>query len=481
LRAKKKNEKKISASKVVKSISYLCRKIMTACEIYNKYYSAISYADFQTIVAIDDLTSNLERGKVGMYAKWLLRIYQKLETKRIHASGIENARKVLHTFDRMSKANMLAEKDINKYNSLSEMRTVVEPYLDTQIISNNDYTRQKKEEGVDKLYEDEQFLVVHPKTKWAASTYGRHTRWCTATNKYAIDYFKNYNGKGKLYIIIDKKRNRKYQFHFDTRSYMDEKDKELTRNGLGAIKRLKATDGLINFFINERQEKYLVDDETGKLNIAEGSKWNSDNNLRVAIHRKKYGIILGAPNLTPVVGFYYDLIKPQQYLPNLYETYINGETDLCGFANNQIFLNVFWYSACKKKFVELNMQLDDAFYPRMPLCYTDLSAFLKFMEKKFNRRNIRKIAPNSLSANTLTIAILEYAYYGSSKSNEDYQTVINKCKNRISEYGKNEIPKIITRQKINGLDLFFVIDNKIRNGVFRLQYAEILDKKKLTN
>jgi hypothetical protein len=50
----------------------------------------------------------------------------------------------------MSKANMLVEKDINKYNSLSEMRTVVEPYLDTQIISNNDYTRQKKEEGVDK-------------------------------------------------------------------------------------------------------------------------------------------------------------------------------------------------------------------------------------------------------------------------------------------------------------------------------------------
>jgi hypothetical protein len=90
---------------------------------------------------------------------------------------------------------MLAEKNINKYDSISAMQFEVAPYLDTQIISKSEHTKAIKNSEAEKLYENVQFLVVHPKTKWAASAYGRHTKWCTATDRYFIDYFTDYAKK----------------------------------------------------------------------------------------------------------------------------------------------------------------------------------------------------------------------------------------------------------------------------------------------
>jgi hypothetical protein len=472
-------------------------KSLTAQEIHAKYYANILAPYFVQIVEADTLTSNLSRGKVGMYAKWFLRLYQK---ENLQISDLETAKQYIAVFDRMSKANMLENKDINHYNSLQDLYLVVRPYLNAKIISKSEHTKAIKNSEAEKLYEDEQFLVVYPKTFAASVMYGRDSKWCTTSKRFTNDQFNYYNSKGKLYIVINKQKKVKYQFHFEENMFCDEKDIRLSINSLGAIKKMKPTEGLIDFFVNERQNNYLFDEKTGKLNIALNADWNSNNELHIVVYKKKYGIALGKSKFTYLLSFKYDLIKTQEFLPHLYETYMNGETDLCCFSDNQLFLNTIWYSEQRKKYVEYNMYRSrDLLFPYfIPTCKGDLDGIVKKMIKQFKQKYFTSIEhpqektkagkqtkrndiPNSIAANTLTIAILEYAYYGSSKSNEDYQTVINKCKNRISEYGKNEIPKIITRQKINGLDLFFVIDNKIRNGVFRLQYAEILDKKKLTN
>lgn len=82
------------------------------------------------------------------------------------------------------------------------------------------------EKEVDKLYDSSNYLILTPKTVEASCAYGRNTRWCTASTG-SYNYFDRYNRQGPLYIIIDKKNNRKYQFHFQSNQFMDENDHPL--------------------------------------------------------------------------------------------------------------------------------------------------------------------------------------------------------------------------------------------------------------
>jgi hypothetical protein len=82
--------------------------------------------------------------------------------------------------------------------------------------------------GAERLYEDERFIVVHPKTEAASCLYGKGTQWCTSARH--NNKFNHYHSRGKLYVIVDKKTHAKYQFHFETRSYRDELNVPLTKD-----------------------------------------------------------------------------------------------------------------------------------------------------------------------------------------------------------------------------------------------------------
>jgi hypothetical protein len=76
---------------------------------------------------------------------------------------------------------------------------------------------------INKLYEDDIWLMVIPKTYAASKKYGENTKWCTTMNNLNFD---NYSKKCELIIVINKKTNKKYQLHKETDSFMDETDKE---------------------------------------------------------------------------------------------------------------------------------------------------------------------------------------------------------------------------------------------------------------
>ena len=459
---------------------------LSAQEIHEKYYPTVSDCDFNAIVATDTLTSNFQRGKVGMYAKWLLRLLIK---GTFSMEDLEIAMQYINVFDRLSKANMLENKDINQFKTLDEMYIVVQPYLETQIISKSEYTRQMKESQADKMYEDEQFLVVYPKSKWAASTYGRHTKWCTATSKYPTNYFENYDTKGKLYIIIDKKTEKKFQFHFDSNTYCDSDDNRVELNSLDSIKKLKPTKGLIDFFIEERKNSYLWEKTLDKLTVGENVNDKGNDIIYIGIHKKRYGIIHGNKGWHFLVPFNFDLIKKQAIVPSFYETYLNGDTDLCYFVDNELFYYVLWYSTSKKKFIEYNMyRTENLLFPYyIPSCKSDLNRIFQRLEhdfdKKFNksfthnkkRKNAkRRYIPNCIAANKLTMAILEYAYYDQSKDKKD-EEIIRICRDRVKEFNNISISKIISQLVVNDINLFLIIENELGNGIFRLQYAAFLD------
>ena len=76
------------------------------------------------------------------------------------------------------------------------------------------------------FYNDAELKITIPKTKEASQYFGRNTRWCTAATK-GQNLFSSYASTGDIYIILFKKTNVRWQFHFESGSFMDEKDQPL--------------------------------------------------------------------------------------------------------------------------------------------------------------------------------------------------------------------------------------------------------------
>jgi hypothetical protein len=58
--------------------------------------------------------------------------------------------------------------------------------------------------GVEKLYEDDKYVLVRPKNKEASCKYGSNTKWCIASN--TNNYFNNYSDENLFFFVIDKLR-----------------------------------------------------------------------------------------------------------------------------------------------------------------------------------------------------------------------------------------------------------------------------------
>ena len=92
-------------------------------------------------------------------------------------------------------------KDINKYDSIWGLQAVMTA-VNKRKIQKEKEAEIKKE--VNKIYEDDTYLIVQPETHGASCYYGANTKWCT-TSKDNTRYFDKYTEEGNLYYIIDKR------------------------------------------------------------------------------------------------------------------------------------------------------------------------------------------------------------------------------------------------------------------------------------
>lgn len=97
-------------------------------------------------------------------------------------------------------------KDITQYENPEFIRTLME-IVDSKK-SLRDRERELKAQA-DKLYEDDDVLVIKPKTHAASCYYGANTKWCTSSTG-GSGYFDKYKKMGQLYYFIKKKENVKY-------------------------------------------------------------------------------------------------------------------------------------------------------------------------------------------------------------------------------------------------------------------------------
>lgn len=190
-------------------------------DVHEKYYSGMSYDDFDIIVHMDP-TSGPD--KMGKYSKWLLTMSQK------GAFTPQNFLKVKQYLEFYNKfISRIEKKDINQIKSVEELKSIVKPFMDNpnQPVSKAQATREIKLNEAIKVYEDNVWLVIVPLSPESAIQYGKHTKWCTASTDKSSNMFFRYNSKGNLYIFINKQNGRKYQMSVHDGEIKDERDEDV--------------------------------------------------------------------------------------------------------------------------------------------------------------------------------------------------------------------------------------------------------------
>jgi hypothetical protein len=147
------------------------------------------------------------------YTDWVLKNMD-MESEQFD-SDVEETVSLIVDFDKYQ--SQLPKKDINQYVSINELEKVIT------------FIRTKKEEKelekqIDKIYEDDKFVVVKPKSESASCKYGSNTKWCV-TSKGSGHFGRYTAGRQGLYFIINKAKstNKNYSkvaIHFDDEGFM---------------------------------------------------------------------------------------------------------------------------------------------------------------------------------------------------------------------------------------------------------------------
>jgi hypothetical protein len=164
--------------------------------------------------------------KNHQYLQWITKQYIN-ESFRIE--DIEIIKSELESFEkykpRLRSENK--ETDINKYMLPGEVFSLLQAYREKDITASKKEELRNKEarffatEQAVLFYRDDKLKIIIPHTEEASCFFGKGTRWCTAATIHN-NHFTSYSIRGLLYIIMTP--TGKFQFHFETNSFMNELD-----------------------------------------------------------------------------------------------------------------------------------------------------------------------------------------------------------------------------------------------------------------
>jgi len=160
---------------------------------------------------------------------------------KMYSNGLSKMEDVVSTladylvkFDKLKRKKKIQppRNDFNRYRDLESFYDVVDEYPDEEEAKPSEVKQNVKE-----LYRDSKLIVTIPQDVEAACYYGQGTRWCTAgKNNNMYDYYTK--GNKPLYIIIPRQPaypGEKYQFHFETKQFMNEQDRQIGAEGMAQL------------------------------------------------------------------------------------------------------------------------------------------------------------------------------------------------------------------------------------------------------
>ena len=198
---------------------------------FRRNHPVINDSALKFLFMADPTFKQTRRGSfVGRYGVWIGNMYANGGIKPGDAPELKSA---LFTYDK-NKTQLPQIKDCK---SLSELIGWVKNLSD-------DFKPVRKQsnakENLEKVYEDDEWIVYVPHNHAAARRGGAGTRWCTASeNEY---YYNCYSNQGPLYINIRKSDGAKFQFHFESNQFMNADDEPVRLNKIGL------SEGVVDFY-----------------------------------------------------------------------------------------------------------------------------------------------------------------------------------------------------------------------------------------
>jgi hypothetical protein len=193
-------------------------------------------------------------GPGDKYLVWIARMYVGGQFKLEDVSRIRGE---IVTFEKVK--DQLENKDLNSYKTLNALYDAVEPFTQqAEVEPEIKKDAPEPEKDVEWLIYTPNYKALVPKSEEASCKYGQGTKWCTAATG-GYNHFKSYSQRGDLVIIMAKidGKTRKFQFHFETHSFMDERDQKATKEDIKGLSKYDEHVELLNMLI----DKHLGPDE----------------------------------------------------------------------------------------------------------------------------------------------------------------------------------------------------------------------------
>lgn len=241
---------------LAKSSSILLNEIKLM-DAYQKYYSDVPSYLWEEIVG------RLQKDRNGNFVnellpetRWVLTLY-KAKSPRLaedlYKLKNENGDGYLDIFLRAKERRIISgiQTDLNQYKSIAELGRFIDS-LDIDAILGRTKGEQSNaiheaKDDIEKLYEDDEWIILIPKSHEASCYWAKNAHWCTA---YRDDdgYFKQYTSQGPLFMNINKK-NPQYstQFHIESDQYMDYYDDPIEDP---IFENIYDGDTLLEFYLN---------------------------------------------------------------------------------------------------------------------------------------------------------------------------------------------------------------------------------------
>ena len=198
---------------------------------FRRNYPTIEERTLKTLFMSDPTFKQTYRGLyVGRYGVWIANMYT---NGYIKLGDIPELKMALVTYDK-NKSQLPPIKDCKSLSELIEwVKNLSDDFKPVR-------KQSKAKADLEKVYEDDEWVVYVPHSHAAARRGGAGTRWCTASEN---DYYYNmYSKQGPLYINIHKSDGAKFQFHFESGQFMDADDDPVS------LKEIGLSEGIIDFY-----------------------------------------------------------------------------------------------------------------------------------------------------------------------------------------------------------------------------------------